>query len=47
LLWIADTLHLTEVECSAAYLPEAQNRPDLQILTPPRDLPFDAAGNLP
>jgi hypothetical protein len=47
LLWIADTLHLTEVECSAAYLPEAQSRPDLEILTPPRDLPFDAAGNLP
>jgi len=47
LLWIADTLHLHEVECSAAYLPEAQQRDDLEILTPPRALPFDAAGNLP
>jgi hypothetical protein len=46
LLWISDTLRLTEVECSAAYLPEAKERSDLEILTPPRDLPFDAAGNL-
>jgi len=47
LIWIADTLHLDELECSAAYLDEAQHRKDLEILTKPRDLPFDAAGNLP
>ncbi len=47
LLWIADTLHLDEVECSAAYLDEAQRRRDLEILTKPRELPFNAAGNLP
>jgi hypothetical protein len=47
LLWIADTLHLSEVECSAAYLDEARRHDDLEILTAPRDLPFDAAGNLP
>ena len=47
LLWIADTLHLTEVECSAAYLAEARQRDDLEILGGLRDLPFDAAGNLP
>jgi hypothetical protein len=47
LLWIADTLHLGEMECSAAYLADAQERPDLEILTAPRNLPFDAAGNLP
>lgn len=47
LLWIADTLHVGELECGAAYLSEAQERSDLEILTPPRDLPFDAAGNLP
>jgi hypothetical protein len=47
LLWIADTLHLDEVECSAAYLNEAQCRDDLEILTKPRPLPFDDAGNLP
>ncbi len=47
LLWIADTLHLAELECSAAYLAEAQSRDALEILTPPRPLPFDASGNLP
>lgn len=47
LLWIADTLHLEEVECSAAYLDEAQCRDDLEILTKPRPFPFDNAGNLP
>ena len=46
-LWIANTLQLAEVECGAAYLEEARGRKDLEILTPPRDLPFDAAGNLP
>jgi hypothetical protein len=40
-------LHLSEVECSVAYLDEARRRDDLEILTPPRDLPFDAEGNLP
>jgi hypothetical protein len=47
LLWIADTLHLAEMECSAAYLPEARGRPELEIHTDLRDLPFDAPGNLP
>ena len=47
LLWIPNTLHLAEVECSAAYLDEARGRGDLAILTPPRPLPLDAAGNLP
>jgi hypothetical protein len=47
MLWIKNTLQLAEVECSAAYLPEARQRGDLQILTPLRDLPLDSAGNLP
>ncbi len=47
LLWIADTLHLAELECSAAYRAEARGRPQLEILTDLRELPFDAAGNLP
>ena len=47
LIWIADTLHLDEVECSTAYLDEAQRRDDLEILTKTHELPFDAAGNLP
>ena len=47
LLWIADTLHLAEVECSAIYLDEARQRDDLEIVSELRDLPLDAAGNLP
>ena len=47
LLWIANTLHLAEVECSAAYWDEARRRADLEILTPLRPLPFDPSGNLP
>jgi hypothetical protein len=47
LMWIHNTLEVAELECSAAYLNEARERPDLEILTEPRPLPFDAAGNLP
>ena len=46
-LWIPDTLHLSELECSVAYLAEARQRPELEILTDPRDLTFDAMGDLP
>ena len=34
------------MECSSAYLDEARAR-DLEILTGPRPLPMDKAGNLP
>jgi hypothetical protein len=47
MLWIRNTLELREVECSAAYLEEARGRDDLEVLTEPRPLPFDTAGNLP
>jgi hypothetical protein len=47
LLWIRNTLDLAEVECSAAYLAEAQRRDELEVLSPLRDLPFDGEGNLP
>ena len=47
LIWIADTLHLAELECSAAYLDEAQRRNELEILTDLRELPFGTDGNLP
>lgn len=47
LLWIADTLDLAEVECSAAYLEAARGRSDLEIIAQPREMEFDAAGNLP
>ncbi len=46
LLWIADTLDLAEVECSAAYLEAARERSDLEILSQPREMAFDAEGNL-
>jgi len=46
LMWIRNTLDVAEVECSAAYWPEAKDRTDLQILYPPRPLPLNAAGFL-
>jgi hypothetical protein len=47
ILWIRDTLHVAELECSAVYLDEARTRSDLEVLTGLRELRFDAAGNLP
>jgi len=46
ILWITNTLEIAEVECSAYYLAEAKERPDLEILTQLRPLPFDKDGNL-
>ncbi|MEX0938717.1 MAG: lactate racemase domain-containing protein [Pirellulales bacterium] len=46
-LWIRNTLDLAEVECSAVFLDDAQQRDDLEVLSPLRDLPLDAQGNLP
>jgi hypothetical protein len=46
-MWIRNTLQLAELECSEAYYNEARERPELTILSEPRGLPFDAAGNLP
>ena len=46
ILWIRNTLELAEVECSAACLQEARQRDDLEVLTPLRDLPLNAEGNL-
>lgn len=47
LMWIRNTLDVAEVECSTAYLEEAKTRDDLEIIVPPRSLPFDDDGNLP
>jgi hypothetical protein len=47
LLWIRNTLHAEEVECSEAYLEAARQRSDLEVLCEPRALPFDDAGYLP
>ncbi len=46
-MWIRNTLDAREVECSEAYLDEASQRDDLEILSEPRPLPFDSDGNLP
>ena len=46
LLWIRNTMALTEVECSAVYLEEARQRDDIELLTDPRPLPFGADGYL-
>lgn len=47
LLWIEDTKHLGELECSQAYLPEVEGRDDLEVLGDLRELPFDGEGDLP
>jgi uncharacterized protein (DUF362 family) len=47
ILWIKNTLKLAEVECSAAYLAEAKDRSDLEILSQLRHLPIGGDGNLP
>lgn len=46
LCWILDTLHLSELECAEAFLPEAQQLEHVEILTEPRELAFDDEGNL-
>jgi len=47
LMWARNTLDVAEVECSVAYMNEARERSDLEIIRDPRPMPFDAAGNLP
>ena len=47
LMWIRNTLDVAELECSVAYLEEARQRDDLEILTDPRPLPLDDQGLLP
>jgi len=45
-LWIRDTLHLEEMECSAAYLEEAKRREGVEILTGVRGVEIDQEGIL-
>ncbi len=47
LMWIHNTLEVSELECSVAYLNEAKDRPDLEILCEPRPVQFDESGNWP
>lgn len=46
MIWLHDTLHLLELECSEALLAEVQHREDIEILEPPRPLDFHQR-NLP
>jgi len=43
---ITNTLHLEEVLVSEAFLPEIRERPDLEILDGPFEMPFEADGSL-
>lgn len=47
LAWIRNTLDLGIVACSAAFLDEAVERVDLEVLTELRPLPLGTDGNLP
>ena len=47
LQWIRNTSDLQQVECSVAYLEEARRRDDIEVITEAREMPLDAAGNLP
>lgn len=46
LIRIPNTAHIGEIEISEGLLPLAEVNPDIEILTEPYDLPFDAQGNL-
>ena len=47
LVRIKDTLHLGEIEISVAMLEEARKHPDIEIISEPYEMEFDAEGNLP
>jgi hypothetical protein len=47
ILWIRNTLQLTEAECSSFLLEEAGRRPDLEVTSALCPLPLDYRGNLP
>ncbi|MEE2640865.1 MAG: lactate racemase domain-containing protein [Planctomycetota bacterium] len=46
MMWIKNTLHITELCCSEAYLEQATPREDLEILCEPTPLKFDTNDNL-
>ncbi len=45
-MWIQDTLHLQEIECSEVFFDAARGDSQLEVVDRPRPLEFDAAGNL-
>ena len=44
---IKNTLHLSEMDCSEALLPEIKAHARLSVATDPAPMTFDAEGNLP
>lgn len=44
-MWIQDTLHLEQIECSEALWPAAEQQ-GLEVMQPPRPLEFDSSGDL-
>jgi len=44
--WIRNTMELSRLALSENLLPEIEKNPDLEILGPPQELPFDEQGNL-
>jgi hypothetical protein len=46
LIWIRNTLDLTELEISQTLMNQADGRSDLQVIAGPSPLKFDAGGNL-
>lgn len=43
---ISNTLHLAEVLVSEAFLPEVEQREDLEVIEPPGEMEFDEEGNM-
>ncbi len=46
IMWIKNTKELTQLSCSTAYLDEAQQRDDLEIVGEPQEMAFDEEGFL-
>jgi hypothetical protein len=47
MLWIKNTLELTEMECSATYMESARTKPNCEVISGLREIHFDSAGNWP
>ena len=46
LVWIKNTLELEYLWASEAMMPEVEANPNLEIVAPSQDIPFDAQGNM-
>ncbi len=45
-MWIKNTLHLEELECSQVLYDDISRRPNIEVLTQPRSLEFNSQGDL-